>query len=375
MELSEHQSHYLIKRLPKFELSYETISHKKVSPYYNLAMAIPNGKKYYLWFSFYKSQNVCYLMDVNRDKKITKITILENDFESSYALGTILYGSILENAEGEKIEDHFFAIEDIFYYKGISTRNMCFGDKLGYIREFLSRSKHWANEPIAKKNQSKQNNTIKSVFFTLPMMWYIRQTVDYECPAQIPVEISNCIGYVPHHLQYRSLTTISPYLNVFLTRKLNNIREESNTIVSNTSKVCSFQTLNLRMVFSRPQYKSSAVFQVTADIQFDVYHLFAYGKNKTTVYYNVACIPNYKTSVFMNGLFRNIRENSNLDYIEESDDEDDFENISEDKYVDLNKTLFMECIFNYKCKKWVPIRVVYKPAKIVHIHQLADVSY
>ena len=33
----------------------------------------------------------------------------------------------------------------------------------------------------------------------------------------------------------------------------------------------------------------------------------------------------------MNDLFRNIKENSNLDLLEESDDEDEFENISRNK--------------------------------------------
>ena len=52
----------------------------------------------------------------------------------------------------------------------------------------------------------------------------------------------------------------------------------------------------------------------------------------------------------MNDLFRNIRENQNLDYIEESDDEDDFENIAADKYVDLHKMIPMEFLFNGKFK-------------------------
>jgi hypothetical protein len=109
---------------------------------------------------------------------------------------------------------------------------------------------------------------------------------------------------------------------------------------------------------------------VTADIQYDIYHLFAYGKNKMPIYYNVAHIPNYKTSVFMNGLFRNIRENKNLDYIEESDDEDDFQNEDLDKYVDINKVLLIECIFSNNFKKWIPLKVVDKNSKVVHISQL-----
>jgi hypothetical protein len=113
-----------------------------------------------------------------------------------------------------------------------------------------------------------------------------------------------------------------------------------------------------------------AVFQVRADIQFDIYHLFAFGKNKEPVYYNVAYIQNYKTSVFMNGLFRKIRENKNLDFIEESDDEDDFQNTNIDKYVNLQKKLYMECVFHAKFKKWIPIKIVDKNERVVHISKL-----
>ena len=73
----------------------------------------------------------------------------------------------------------------------------------------------------------------------------------------------------------------------------------------------------------------------------------------------------------MNGLFRKIRENINLDYIEESDDEDDFEDMREDKYVDLKKTLHMECIFHTKFKRWIPVRIVNPREKLVYIYKLA----
>ena len=39
----------------------------------------------------------------------------------------------------------------------------------------------------------------------------------------------------------------------------------------------------------------------------------------------------------MNNIFRNIKENDDLDKLEESDDEEEFEDISIDKYVFLNK--------------------------------------
>jgi hypothetical protein len=87
-------------------------------------------------------------------------------------------------------------------------------------------------------------------------------------------------------------------------------------------------------------------------------------------YYDVACIPSLASSVFMNSLFRNIRENRNLDWIEESDDEEDFENTKEDKYVDTQKKLCMECVFHPKFKKWIPMKVASKFKRIVHINTL-----
>jgi hypothetical protein len=75
----------------------------------------------------------------------------------------------------------------------------------------------------------------------------------------------------------------------------------------------------------------------------------------------------------MNGLFRNIRENKNLDYIEESDDEEDFQNNAYDKYVDLHKGLAMECVFDFKWKKWTPKRVIHE--NIVHISKIVKDYY
>ena len=57
----------------------------------------------------------------------------------------------------------------------------------------------------------------------------------------------------------------------------------------------------------------------------------------------------------MNTLFRNIKENYNLDLQEESDDEEDFENINIDKYVNTEKEIYMKCKYNMKFKKWEPI--------------------
>jgi hypothetical protein len=75
----------------------------------------------------------------------------------------------------------------------------------------------------------------------------------------------------------------------------------------------------------------------------------------------IAHIPDYATSVRMNSLFRNIKENEQLDAIEESDDEDDFEDTTPHKHVFLQREYYMECTYHKKFRKWIPVRVVDPP--------------
>ena len=71
----------------------------------------------------------------------------------------------------------------------------------------------------------------------------------------------------------------------------------------------------------------------------------------------------------MNNLFRNIKENNNLDALEESDDDEDFENINDDKYVNVNKHFNFECKYSYKFKKWMPLYVI-NNSSIVHLNEI-----
>ena len=97
-------------------------------------------------------------------------------------------------------------------------------------------------------------------------------------------------------------------------------------------------------------------FLVKADTKTDIYHSFVKDSYQISKH-NILFIDKYNTSVFMNRLFRRIRENECLDYIEESEDEDEFENIAIDKYVDLKKEYKMICIYTKKFDSWIPIKV------------------
>ena len=89
-----------------------------------------------------------------------------------------------------------------------------------------------------------------------------------------------------------------------------------------------------------------------ADIKSDIYHVF------DTNYLGKACIPDFKTSVMMNSYFRNITENIDIDRIEESDDDEEFENTNIDKFVDTNKCILFRCKLNQMFQQWTPIEYI-----------------
>lgn len=362
MELNHNQKQTLLKRFPPFELSYEIVSHKKVCEEPGICIAIPPGKKYYIWFTYNKTSNhVCYLMELNKDKKIAKVSLLKIDFDPSLAIGTILYGTIPEDSLSSPIPNTFI-VDDIYMYHGLLLRNLSFGEKFGFFR-------HLAQHNLFEINTKSPMN------FHLPYMW-ISPTIS-EIDSVVPSHLQKTIGYTCHHVQYREIMKISPYLNFFPTKLKDNSPQNTQQI-SQTQIQTLLQTIKSEYVhdYFKPQYKQKALFKVTADIQFDIYHLHAY-KNPDFVYYGIAYIPNYKSSVFMNRLFRNIRENIDLDYIEESEDEEEFENIAHDKYVDLTKSLYMECVFHPKFKKWEPIKQIEcdDPSNVVSIWNLVVSKY
>lgn len=348
--LSNSECIQLMERFPNIELSYEIVPHKKVQMKYNICLAIPVGRKCYAWFTFYKNRDVCFIMDINRDKKVSNISIVNINFNPKNALGTVLYGSVLENTN-----THYsvFIIEDILVYNGIPMRDLFFSDKLGFIERFVL--------------NDVQNNSNDAYIFACATIWGMESNVPYDCVYTIPHHIVNDILYPIHHIQYRCLNEIAPYLNVF-NKRINNSIIPSQTMISHMNPLSSRP---IKPDYNKPQYRMPTVFLVTADIKYDVYHLFACGKNTTPVYYGVAGIQNYRTSIFMNRIFRNIVENHRLDAIEESDDDEDFQNTAADKYVDLKKVCMMECVFNSKFKKWIPVRLINnKDCKYVHISKL-----
>jgi len=335
-ELTSTEIYHILPRIPNLELSYETIPHMKVSPEYNVCIAIPTGTKCYSWMTYYQDDDVCFIMELNKERKISRVKYTLLTPGDILANGTLLYGTLTS--------DSTFVIEDILMYQGIPAKQSLMNEKLGFMYAFLK----------------EYDYTVSSPRFYLPSMWGLGEDCSKDGIYRVPREYEN--QYSIHHIQYRCLNVTAPYLNIYPAKK--GIKRPATA--TSVEIYIPYRYANL----NKPQYRQPTIFKVMADIQFDIYRLYAFGSKQQPVYYNVAYIPSYHSSVFMNGLFRNIKENQNLDSIEESDDEEDFENIEPGKYVDLKKSMFMQCIFHPKFKKWIPQFVVPAHYKVVHISQL-----
>ena len=313
--LSHSDKENILSEFPNIKLSYENIVYKKV---YNadINLAIPEGIKCFAWFTTFNNKNICLIMELTENKQIKDIKIKKACFSNELTYGTILYGTVFYHSGNE-----FFCIEDIFSFKGNTTEKENWGRKLFLLNDLL-------------KNHIKQvsyNNSF--IVFGLPII-----TKNNEDMLKSLEKVKYKIGFI----QFRSFNRINNYLFI----DYNNFKKTD-------------------MVLEKPRFKNAYKTQtkrevsliVKPDIQNDIYHLYCLDNLGCEEYVGIACISEYKTSVMMNKLCRKIKENQNLDALEESDDEEEFENEKEDKFVYLNRTFKMVCQYNYKFKKWSPIKL------------------
>ena len=109
--------------------------------------------------------------------------------------------------------------------------------------------------------------------------------------------------------------------------------------------------------FRVPPTQPQRTFMVKPDMQNDIYYVLHNKDDQITERTMIAHIPNYKISVMMNSIFRNIKENRNLDALEESDDEEEIVE-REHHVIDMNKCVRMTCVFNNRFKRWQPCECV-----------------
>ena len=221
-------------------------------------------------------------------------------FEKKIVLGTIFYGTLF-SIESRK----YLSIENIHYYKGKILENITEKQKLVLINNIL-------------------NTEIRSSIIT-----------NNGIAMGLPIITTN-------FQQAISACKNLPY-------KIYSIQNRNNNSTSRTYNITLYKEVDVNDII--------IIFAVKPNIQTDIYDLYYKNKLGELEKYDIASIPDFKTSKMMNSLFRNIKENTNLDALEESDDEDDFENMNDDKYVNLDKCVHMECMFNKRTNKYIPVEV------------------
>ena len=300
IQLTEDDKNSLIQRFPKIKLCYESnIDHNKVSIIPDYYTMIPKGKKIILWTTYFKDTNlITFAVELNKGEIIDINHIIIPTIKT-HSYGTVFYGTCFNN-------NKCFSIENIHYYNGQNTEKLTNNEQMVLLVEYMS---------MYEIERPKYN--FISYKIGIPYM----SNDNSEC-----IRMRNLVPYPIYCIQHKRFD-------------LNNVKVYFSFIKHDITNITSSKTI---------------AFEVRADPQNDVYHCY-YGKESNK--YSTLYIPDIKTSVMMNRLFRIIKENDNLDTLEESDDEDEFENIEDTKFLIPNKTCIIECSYNPKFKKWFPVKL------------------
>jgi hypothetical protein len=342
--LSNQQQETLLLQFPKnIKLSYEKVIHNKVYESTNdknhinqdqILIAIPKGRKAFFWFH----QGNVYLMklSMNNGNQIESVQKL-NEFNSSSLFlinefnGSVFYGTFIFLSQLKK---QMISIEDVFYYKNENVSHQFFIHKLKWIHELLQMTNQCSTRivwglPILRKTQQDIVEKIQEVQDQMTIYCILIRSLKENKP-------SSKVIYANFLEKPQIEKSVEIHKDEKQPKKENLFKVNLKPTPTNCVQTKSFPKMRF--------------FNVKADLQNDIYHLYEDDK-----YIDVAYIPDYKTSVMMNRLFRNIKENENLDALEESDDEEEFENDKEDRFVDLEKVLKMQCYLHSKFRKWVPL--------------------
>ena len=329
---------------------YETHVHKKFLA--DIYAAIPKGRKCVIWFT----QRQCWMFQIakrplhveTREVLYDNVRIIKMPFvnEEWYAgQGTILYGTCV--SEKRTDVQRRFSVENVYYLGGEKQTNN------GDLGRFSTLFDMYAKETTTKANHHFQ--------LFMPIMHSNYNDVLHDAMAITTYDIF-CI-------QHRFLNrTYNEFKNVFIqqhqqqpqgNQNQQEQQPQENRTQQQNSKFLFFPKQSniienekkVKIENSQSRSLQKRVFTIRPDIQNDIYYVLHNPDEPITANTMIAHIPNYKISVMMNSLFRNIKENRNLDALEESDDESE----ALVPLVNLEKSLQMACVFSHRFKRWQPV--------------------
>jgi len=408
--LNQNDSDTLLSNFPPTRLSYEVSIHKNDTQYaaakdqnHYKYFILPKGKRCIAWATEWKRNRIFVIIDIQRpnDRRAYhhqpngnrggamnelerpfirkfyqengwypgKVSIYDACFDRELVYGTVFGGVLFRS---KTVESPLFSIHTIYWFKGNPIPPLSGVGHIALCEELFYQHN------IRQISYTKEN----SVIFGLPVLCNTERDAE-RIASQLPYEI--------YSIQYRSIRSTQIFQILFRDNDGNSEKYVVNTPTLLSSSATASSSLlikpqpqqrsqsqpqpqppkQVKQLFSPPSDEMltniQAVFIVKPNLQNDIYELFvmpdAYRHRGTGVesvepiFHNFALIPSFKTSVFMNRLFRNISENERLDTMEESEDEADFENTEPDKYVTLSKECIMLCRFHKRFCKWVPVEV------------------
>ena len=397
----------LLSNFPTTRLSYEVPVHKND----NSASAplrdskcfiIPKGRRCVAWATEWNRKKIFAIIEVQTQRNQVPalfrkfhevngwypgpVQVFDTCFHSELTYGTV-FGGVLFRPVAATVHCghqphavaattvHCFSIIHVYWYKGTQFPNLTLSSHIQLCERMFTTDQSLRQVAYTQSN---------SIIFGLPVLCSSSAAAAAVAPDDA---FLHSLPYPVYSILYRSNTTTRVYSQ--------NLFESGRSVAPATTAPVPAPALVPRHQpqISAPVVPASvaavpmplaqeyikpdddmltniqAVFIVRPNVQNDIYELFVKTRSGA-VFHNFAHIPNYKTSVMMNRLFRNIRENERLDAMEESETEEEFENIELDKYVSLHKEYKFVCKLNKKFCRWVPISVVPETSEVANDFQV-----
>jgi hypothetical protein len=306
------------------DIYYERLVHKKFLA--DVYAVIPKGRKCVMWFT----RKQCWIFQIAKrpyppqpnpetvsfdDVRMMNVNCVDDAWYSGE--GTILYGTFASDKK-------WFSVENIYY--------LCGAKLCGAKQQNDGSMDHFSAffDFYAKQNDM-------DIRFVMPIMH-----TSFGAALKDALQITSYdVFCIQHRFLKRPCTEYKNLLIHLAVDQDQQIQVNHNNHVHNPTP---------KPLHHPHPPQIQRTFIVRPDIQNDIYYVLNDVDELITDKTMIAHIPNYKTSVMMNALFRNIKENRNLDALEESDDESD----DDKKHVDLNKFVRMKCAFNHRFKRWQP---------------------
>jgi hypothetical protein len=392
----------LLSNFPTTRLSYEVPVHKNdnsasaSAPFRDSkCFIIPKGRRCVAWATEWNRKKIFAIIEVQTQRNQVPalfrkfheingwypgpVQVFDTCFHSELTYGTV-FGGVLFRAERTSAatttqcghQPHAvatttvqcFSIIHVYWYKGAQIPSLTLSSHIDMCERMFTTDQALRQVAYTQSN---------SIIFGLPVLCSAAAAGDDAFLRSLP--------YPVYSILYRSNTSTRVYSqNLFASIAAPATIAPAPAPAPVRVAASVVPAVPVAQEYIKPDDEMltniQAVFIVRPNVQNDIYELFVKtggpgrGGASREVFHNFAHIPNYKTSVMMNRLFRNIRENERLDAMEESETEEEFENIELDKYVSLHKEYKFVCKLNKKFCRWVPISVVPETSEVANDFQV-----